>query len=395
MSTRATARVAVASIALALSQGGSAQSGLDQEASTIYYQVRAAAVQRGALIAEGADYDRIQHITKALIAAAPEMRSDAGSWAWDVSYIRTPKENAYCLPGGKMIVTSSLVERLTLTDDELAAVMGHEMGHALLEHGKEAYEQRQVAKVAVGLLGIIAAIAGAKHHTDPNLAFNATTAVGTIGAEFLALRPYSRDRELAADKYGAELAARAGFDPRGAISLQQKLGAQGSAVEFLSTHPASDTRVQALTQFVPEAAERFATRRDQEMRKGTTTASREGPSKEPASLGSIAVVATAPSTNAPQVAQASALLPGGVEVTSVQANPSVQADPDAITGPAAASLPSKYMFSAERYAKSHGCSQPATTMTARAPTYESFEIKCASGTPLSIRCEGNSCTATE
>src|SRR5690242_14937458 len=105
---------------------------------------------------------------------------------------------AKCLP------RNSLIEQLALTDDEIAAVMGHEMGHALLEHGREAYQQRQVAQVAVGILGIIAAIAGAKHHTDPNIAFNASTAVGTIGAEFLALRPYDRQRELEADKYGAE-----------------------------------------------------------------------------------------------------------------------------------------------------------------------------------------------
>jgi Peptidase family M48 len=344
------------------------------------------------VIGEGVDYDRIQRITKKLIAAAPAMRPDAVTWAWDFSYIRTPKENAYCLPGGKMLATNSLIEQLALTDDEIAAVMGHEMGHALLEHGREAYQQRQVAQVAVGILGIIAAIAGAKHHTDPNIAFNASTAVGTIGAEFLALRPYDRQRELEADKYGAELEARAGFDPRGAITLQQKLAAPGPSVEFLSTHPASDTRVQALAQFVPVAAERFAGRRNHDERPTTTMASGEDDSKGQAATATLStVVAAAPGGGASEqsrpAAQAAALLPRAAALA-----PSGLDDPEAVTGAAAASMTSKYMFSAERYAKGRGCSLTAATMVVRAPTYESFDIQCSNGSHFTVRCDGGSCS---
>jgi len=356
---------------------------LDDAASSLYQNVRFAATQRGALITSGADYDRIQSITKRLIAVAPEMRPDAATWGWDVLYIRSPKVNAMCLPGGQMIVLSSLVERLALTDDEIAAVMGHEMAHALLDHQRDQYTQRQTARVAVGLLGIIAAIAGAKHHTDPNLALNTTTAVGTIGAELLALRPYSRDRELAADKYGAELAARAGFDPHGAITLQRKLATDGM-VEFLSTHPTSETRVEQLAQVVPFLTERFASRHDAQpaiASAGRTNAVAAAP----------AVVVHDPITPAAVAAQGTSAL---VASASVTADASATSDPDAVTGTAAAALTSKHMFNAERYARSTGCDVKSSTMTTRAPTYEVFAVACARGSELTIRCEYGSCAIT-
>ena len=386
LAKRAAVRLTTAALcALTLSAPAYGQPDLNEAARAVYQRETQAASQRGDLISSGADYDRIQLITKRLIAVAPEMRADASSGSWEVSYIRASAVNANCLPGGKMMVFSGLVDRLALTDDELAAVVGHEMGHALLEHGRESYNQRQVAKVFVGVLGIVAALAGAKHHTDPNVAFNASTTVGALGAEFLALRPYSRERELAADKYGAELSARAGFDVRGAITLQQKLATQGSGIEFLSTHPASATRVQELAQFVPGTAERFASRRGG----GGTLA------KVPDAPVYVAAAAAGPevpaalSTNANEAVravlsayQSSALLSSGSE-SARKAPP----DPDAVTGAAAAAMPSKHMFSAERYAKAHGCAIPAATMVARASTYEAFEMSCSGGSRLVVRCE--------
>ena len=379
-----------ASFAFGTSSPSFAQADINDAASAVYQKIRVEASQRDALIASGTDYDRIQEITNRLISAAPEMRPDAGSWAWDVTYIRSPKVNAFCLPGGKMIVSNSLVEQLALTDDELAAVMGHEMGHALLEHGKEAYAQRQVAQVAVGILGIIAAIAGARHHTDPSVAFNASTAVGTLGAEFLALRPYNRERELAADRYGAELAARAGFNAAAAVSLQQKMSAHSaSAIEFLSTHPASETRIQALAEFVPATSERFASRR----LRGENTAIAMAPTVLVASPVAAARQTNASDdaairTSAPQPmavqsgSAANALMP-----TDTKFRQGTAVDADAITGGAAASMTSKYLFSAERYAKAQGCNISSATMIARAPTYESFEIFCSNSRRLSVRCE--------
>jgi len=369
------------------------QPDLNEAARVAYQRETQAASQRGDLITSGNDHDRVQLITKKLIAVAPEMRPDATSWVWELSYIRSSEINAHCLPGGKMIVFSGLVDRLSLTDDELAAVVGHEMGHALLEHGRESYNQRQVANVVVGVLGIVAAIVGAKHHSDPNVAFNASTAVGTLGAEFLALRPYNRERELAADKYGAELSARAGFDVRGAISLQQKMATQGSVIEFLSTHPASATRVQELAQFVPGTADRFASRRDgggsPTLAKVTDAPVHVAAGVAEPEVHALSAKASEAVRTVPDVSQANALLPSAPE--SARKPPQ---DPDAVTGVAAAAMPSKYMFSAERYAKAHGCALPTATMAARAPTYESFEISCSAGVRLVVRCEPG-CAAVE
>jgi len=380
---------------LSFSPSGYAQTDLNEVARAVYQREKDAAAQRGDLITSGNDYERLHQIAKKLIAAAPEMRADAGAWAWEVAYIHSPQVNAHCLPGGKIVVFSGLVDRLSLTDDEVAAMMGHEISHALLDHGKEAYNQRQVAKVAVGILGIIAAIAGAKHRTDPSVAFNATTAVGTLGAEFLAIRPYSREREIAADKLGAELAARAGFDPRGAITLQQKLASQGnSVIEFLSTHPASETRLQELAQVVPGDAERFASRRNVERATVTVAASED------------ALAPTAGGESALRISSAqvvTALQPNSMEGQTLGtaiaphnlATRGAAADPDAVIGTKAASMPSKYMFNAERYVKSRGCLLPIATMVVRAPSYESFDVKCSSGSLVVVRCENGDCQPQE
>lgn len=393
---RAFAAIAMAGTVLSASPSH-AQGDLNEAARIAYQRETAAAAQRGDLVTSGTDFDRMQVITQNLIAVAPEMRPDSATWVWDVAYIRSPQVNAHCLPGGKIVVFSGLVDRLSLTDDEVAAALGHEMGHALLDHGRESYVQHQVAQVGVGILGIIAAVVGARHHVDPSAAFNASTTVGSLGAEFLALRPYSRERELAADKYGAELAARAGYDSRAAISLQEKMAGLGSTIEFLSTHPASTTRVQELAQYVPSTAERFASRRrsGQDMPVVVATTNTEPPHvatadrvTSAASLSSVGDGQAKIVLRYPQAA--AALLP-----SIPQQSAGSLVDPDAVTGAAAATMPSKYMFTAERYVRNQGCSAPLATMVTRAPTYESFAIKCANGSQLIARCESGTCAIRE
>lgn len=363
--------------ALAISAPSYAQSSIEGSAQAAYQNARDGAIKRGDLITSGADYERIKSISQKLIASSSEMRPDAGRWNWDVSYIRSNLQNAYCLPGGKIVVLSGLVEQLSLTDDELAAALGHEIGHVMLEHGNESYTQRRVAKVALGILGIVAAIVGAKHNVDPSAAFNATTGLGSLGAEFFALRPYGRERELDADRFGVELAARAGFDPSGAVLLQQKMGS-GSTVEFLSTHPSSDTRVQELRALIPATAEKFASRRAPSQ---IVAAKHESPDQ-------VTQSALSP---APALAQSMAIT---AEPLSLVAGPpigAIQADPDAVVGPKAATMTSKFMISGEQYAKANGCGISAATMTVRAPTYETFAIKCMDNRELVIRCENNVC----
>ena len=122
--------------------------------------------------------------------------------------------NAWCMPGGKIAVYTGLIERLDLTDDELAAVMGHEIAHALREHARERIG-RQMATQTGTAIGAVALEIFTGIRIDPNLA-------GTVSQAAFVL-PNSREAEQEADRIGVELAARAGYDPRAAITLWQKM----------------------------------------------------------------------------------------------------------------------------------------------------------------------------
>ena len=166
-------------------------------------------------------------------------RNDAPGWAWEVNVINSGEVNAWCMPGGKIAVYSGLIQKLNATDDEIAAVMGHEIAHALREHARERASQQMNASVAATGLGI--ALGGGQGTMDlaglvTNLTYNL---------------PNSRLHETEADRIGVELSARAGFDPRAAVSLWQKMQkvAGGSGPQWLSTHPSSDTRIRDLTDY--------------------------------------------------------------------------------------------------------------------------------------------------
>jgi predicted Zn-dependent protease len=140
------------------------------------------------------------------------------------------------MPGGKIAVYTGLIERLQVTDDELAAVMGHEIAHALREHGRERVSQAQAQGVLIGVVGAVAGVSG------PTLDLTRVVVDLTFNL------PNSREHEIEADRIGVELAARAGYDPRAAITLWEKMGKAGGGQppEFLSTHPNHATRISDL-----------------------------------------------------------------------------------------------------------------------------------------------------
>jgi predicted Zn-dependent protease len=182
--------------------------------------------------------ERVRAITDRLIAQAVRFRPDSAKWAWQVQLINDPKTvNAFCMAGGKMAMYSGLIEQLKATDDELAQVMGHEIGHALANHTQE----RMSIAYTSGIGTQLAAIAlGAR---DSTAALMQTAAVVAIQL------PNSRESESEADQIGIELAARAGYDPAAAVTLWQKMGklSEGKAPpEFLSTHPSPEHREQRL-----------------------------------------------------------------------------------------------------------------------------------------------------
>lgn len=185
-------------------------------------------------------YDRVQEISQRLIAQTHVFRPDAPSWDWEVNVQSTKEVNAYCMPGGKIMVYTGLIETLEVTDDELAAVIGHEIAHALREHSRERLSRSLAEDLA--LTGIALAT-GAEAGT--------MELVSKISAVTFTL-PHSREQESEADRMGLELMARAGYDPNAAITLWQKMSRLGgSGPEFLSTHPSGESRIRDLEAAIP------------------------------------------------------------------------------------------------------------------------------------------------
>ena len=199
---------------------------------------------RGALNVDTAALARVRGIAARLIPVTAAFRPDAPRWAWEVNLIRSDAINAWCMPGGKIAVYTGLIERLALTDDELAAVMGHEIAHALREHARE----RASEQVTAGLV-----IRGGA----------AVLGVGDLGIDLAQLAykvtlglPNSRTHESEADRIGVELAARAGYDPHAAVTLWRKMEKQdgNKGPEWMSTHPAASTRIRELEIYAARVA---------------------------------------------------------------------------------------------------------------------------------------------
>lgn len=189
---------------------------------------------------------RVREITNRLIAEAVRFRPDSAGWGWEVQVIDEPKTvNAFCMAGGKMGIYTGFWEKLKATDDEIANVMGHEIGHALASHTREKMSMAMTVGVSTALLSVLASSRndpGSYHRTQNTMALAAALAI-TL--------PNSREAETEADQIGIELAARAGFDPRAAVTLWEKMAKEGdSPAEFFSTHPSPENRAQRLQELV-------------------------------------------------------------------------------------------------------------------------------------------------
>ena len=168
-------------------------------------------------------------------------------WQWEVNLINSPQVNAFCMPGGKIAFYWGILARLQLTDDEVAMVMGHEMTHALREHGRS-----QIGK-QVATQGTIALLAGLFGWG------NTGRQMAGMGGRLLSLK-YSRDDETEADLIGLELAARAGYQPQAAISLWRKMEAasRGAPPAFLSDHPSNPDRLRVIAANIPRVQGLYA-----------------------------------------------------------------------------------------------------------------------------------------
>jgi predicted Zn-dependent protease len=218
---------------------------MDQAASAAYQNVLKEQTPKGNVNKDPQQTERVRGIAKRLIPQTAVFRKDAPEWKWEVNVLTSPEVNAWCMPGGKIAVYTGIIEKLSITDDELAAVMGHEISHALREHGRERASQQAATGVGASLAGVIADI------FLPGSGQLATAGAGAAGQLAYNL-PYSRLQETEADRMGVELAARAGYDPRAAIALWQKmakLSSGGAPPQILSTHPSNDTRIKDLEVF--------------------------------------------------------------------------------------------------------------------------------------------------
>lgn len=214
---------------------------VEKGAQVAYQQELDKAKQKGALNADKNTYNRVQAISRRLIPQTTVFRPDAANWKWEVNVQTTDDVNAYCMPGGKIMVYTGLIEQLHATDAELAAVIGHEIAHALREHSRERLSRAYAQQLA--LTGI--ALATGAGDMTMELANQVAAVTFTL--------PHSREQEAEADRVGLELMARAGYDPNASITLWQKMGKLGgSKSEFFSTHPSSDSRVKDLQANVPK-----------------------------------------------------------------------------------------------------------------------------------------------
>jgi predicted Zn-dependent protease len=222
--------------------------GLERGASQQYAQLLQQAEQKRSL---GPDNHpqvvRIREIAKKIIPFATPWNERAAQWKWEVNLIGSKQVNAFCMPGGKIAFYTGILDQLKLTDDEIAAVMGHEVAHALREHARE-----RMAKSTATSFGLRlgAAVLGLGSLGDIGAQY---------GAQLLSLK-FSRSDESEADLVGLDLAARAGYDPRAGVVLWQKMSSLNKSAppQWMSTHPSGTTRIKEIEKHLKEVLPLYA-----------------------------------------------------------------------------------------------------------------------------------------
>ena len=186
------------------------------------------------------------------IAAATEeylrqngMESELKNFSWEFNLIKSDQHNAFCMPGGKIVVYEGLLD-LTPTDDDLAVVLGHEVAHAVAKHSNERMSQQLVAQYGAAILD---AALSKKSAATQQLA---STVFG-LGAQVGVILPFSRKHESEADYMGLVFMTMAGYNPNVAVGFWQRMSQGGSSVpELLSTHPSDASRIAAIRRYLPE-----------------------------------------------------------------------------------------------------------------------------------------------
>ena len=221
---------------------------IEQAAQQNYQEMLQQATSKGLLAGPGTlQLTRLRAISQRLIPYTFEWNDRARQWRWEVNLINSPQINAFCMPGGKIAFFTGILEKLKLTDDEVAMIMGHEMAHALREHARERMGKTMATRGAIELGAAIFGLGDSGRY------------LAGMGGQLLTLR-FGREDESEADLVGIELAARAGYDPHAGVTLWQKMAtaATGAPPQFISTHPSGPTRIRDIEVNLPKVQPLYA-----------------------------------------------------------------------------------------------------------------------------------------
>ena len=226
---------------------------LNASAAQSFSQMRQEAQQKGILDTSSSTYRRINTVMQRMIPYANQMNQTGQPFQWQLAVIKSDTINAYVAPGGKVVFYTGIVNKLNFSDNEIAAVMGHEMTHALEEHAKSKLGAQNLTGLALNL--------GKAYAGDSIGQFG--SAALDLGSQVGVGLPYSRNLETRADYGGLMLMAKSGYNPQAAITLWEKMNKlEGAGVpSFLSTHPSNSQRIGEMRKNLPAAMAVYNNRR--------------------------------------------------------------------------------------------------------------------------------------
>lgn len=222
---------------------------LNEQAAKNYLIVQQEAKQKSTIDTTSPTARRIQAVFQRMKPFADQANQTGVPFQWEMTVIRSNEVNAWAMPGGKMAFYTGMVNKLNLTDDEIAAVVGHEMTHALEEHAKKQYGQEILTNLAMKQ--------GTKLlKSKANIDAGKIDKVAEILSEYGIGKPFSRSQESEADAGGLRLMAQAGYNPEAALSLWTKMNAINNNNDIVSaitsTHPTNNNRLEAMRKLLPE-----------------------------------------------------------------------------------------------------------------------------------------------
>ncbi len=222
----------------------------DEQGAALGMQAYRQVLATEEVLESGPEFEQVRRVAARLTTAVGE----AGQgFEWAVSVVRNRQANAFCLPGGKIVVYTGILP-IARTEDGLAVVMGHEIAHATLRHGSQRMLQTRLAQTV--MQGAAASASLSEMSGDQRQAVLSALGLGTrVGV----LLPFSREHESEADERGLLYAARAGYDPREAVGFWERMAAAGGGQppEFMSTHPSHGSRIERLKALLPRAVEEY------------------------------------------------------------------------------------------------------------------------------------------